>query len=188
MGNSDNQIGLELIRPPLWGLAIALVVGVALIGPQIIVPQTTEFTYILEALSLAVLYFAWRTKGCPAALILVLPLAFLVGWDGIFSSWLRIATLGMHAVLSFLLFTVILSLWWQALGKRLPIGRFVLMTIAFSAAGLAAAWINGQLVETKSLDTGLAQLEHMGRNLLLGASFALGLEIGEFRRRAELRS
>lgn len=131
---------------------------------------------------MAMLYIAWRTKGMVLALVLVAPLGLIVAWSGIFSSWLRIAALGTHAVFSLMFFVLILGWWWRWIGVRLPIGRFVLVTIAFSIAGLAAAWLDSLLVETRTLESGLAQLDLIGRNLLLGASFALGLEVGELGR------
>lgn len=182
MEQESKTLGLENLRPPLWGLALALVVGIALIGPPVVIPQTSEFTYFLGAAAMALIYLAWRTRGSGAAFLLVLPMATLVGWDGLFSDWQRLVALGLHAGLSLLLFVLILWLWWRWIGRRLPIGRFVLVTVGFSAAGFLAAWLDSLWLETVTVHHGLAQLDLIGRNLLLGASCSLGLEIGELRR------
>ena len=61
--------------------------------------------------------------------------------------------------------------------------RFDIALILFAIAGFVATWINGFYVDTQSMTAALIQLEMVGRNVLLGASFVLGLEIGEFTRR-----
>lgn len=171
------------IRPALWGLAIALVAGIIILGPQIVIPYTGQFSYLLSAISLGILYLAWRSIGPPWMCLLIIPLAAIVGWDGLFSSWTRLAAIGLHALLSFLLFNIMLRFWWRWIGERMRLGRFVLGAILFAIAGFVATWINGLYIDTQSMTAAQIQLDMVGRNVLLGASFVLGLEIGEFSRR-----
>ena len=77
-----------------------------------------------------------------------------------------------------------LRFWWRWLGERMRIGRFVLGAILFAIAGFVATWVNSLYVDTESMTAALMQLEMVARNVLLGASFVLGLEIGEFTRRS----
>jgi len=181
----NNQAGSVVgpIRPALWGLAIALVTGLFVLGPEIIIPYTGQFSYLLSAISLGVLYLTWRAIGGPWFWLLPIPLAIIVGWDGYFATWTRLAAIGLHALLGFVLFNVMLRFWWRWIGERLKIGRFVLAAILFTIAGFVATWINGLYVDIQSTTAALIQLEMVGRNVLLGASFTLGLEIGEWARK-----